>query len=67
MGDEEATPKKTVQMRVTVPINVHKYLGFLARTTNMGGTEGDVAVFLLQAVTEEMREKTRYKIDFPEA
>ena len=64
MTDQETHGKPTVPMRISVPVNVYKYLGFLAQTTNMGGTENDVALFILQTATEEMRDNPRYRMIF---
>ena len=42
-----APEKDTVLVRMRVSRPHHEYLGFLARKTTLGGSENDVAQFLL--------------------
>lgn len=58
-------PKKqeTVLMRLTVSAKLHKYLHFLSRTTTMGASENDVALFLLTQQLEQMRQSEGYQYD----
>ena len=59
-------PKKqqTVLMRLTVSAKLHRYLSHLARTTTMGASENDVALFLLTRELEALRQTDAYAFDF---
>lgn len=58
-------PKKqeTVLMRLTVSAKLHRYLTYLARTTTMGASENDVALFVLTRELEAMRQGEAYSYD----
>ncbi|MEO1607774.1 MAG: hypothetical protein AAFR90_00240 [Pseudomonadota bacterium] len=58
-------PKKqqTVLMRLTVSAKLHRYLSHLARTTTMGASENDVALFLLTRELEALRQTDAYAFD----
>lgn len=62
-------PRKqdTVLMRLTVSAKLHSYLSFLSRTTTMGASENDVALFLLTRQLEEMRQSENYGFDVSKA
>lgn len=61
-------PKKqqTVLMRLTVSARLHRYLSHLARTTTMGASENDVALFLLTRELEALRQTDAYAFDLPD-
>lgn len=42
-----APKKDTVPLRMSVSRSLHNYLGFLSRNTTLGGSENDVALYLL--------------------
>ncbi|MGI9520031.1 MAG: hypothetical protein ACR2PG_00145 [Hyphomicrobiaceae bacterium] len=58
-------PKKqqTVLVRMSVSAKLHRYLGHLARTTTMGASENDVALFLLTRELESLRQSGAYAFD----
>ena len=58
-------PKKqqTVLIRMSVSAKLHRYLSYLARTTTMGASENDVALFLLTRELENLRQTERYGFD----
>lgn len=58
-------PKKqqTVLIRMSVSGKLHRYLTHLARTTTMGASENDVALFLLTRELEAMRQTEPYAYD----
>ena len=58
-------PKKqqTVLVRMSVSEKLHRYLGHLARTTTMGASENDVALFLLTRELETLRQSDAYGFD----
>ncbi len=58
-------PKKqqTVLIRMSVSSKLHRFLGHLARTTTMGASENDVALFLLTRELEAMRQTEAYAFD----
>lgn len=58
-------PKKqqTVLVRMSVSEKLHRYLGHLARTTTMGASENDVALFLLTRELEALRQSEAYGFD----
>ena len=55
--------QETVLMRLTVSAKLHNYLSFLSRTTTMGASENDVALFLLTRQLEDMRQSENYGFD----
>ena len=61
-------PKKqqTVLIRMSVSAKLHRYLAYLARTTTMGASENDVALFLLTRELEALRQTERYGFELPE-
>jgi hypothetical protein len=61
-------PKKqeTVLMRLTVSAKLHKYLSYLSRTTTMGASENDVALFILTQQLENLRQSDGYGYDLTE-
>ena len=61
-------PKKqqTVLIRMSVSAKLHRYLAHLARTTTMGASENDVALFLLTRELEALRQTERYDFDLSE-
>jgi len=61
-------PKKqdTVLMRLTVSAKLHRYLNFLTRTTTMGASENDVALFILTQQLEALRQSEGYHYDLSE-
>jgi hypothetical protein len=58
-------PKKqqTVLIRMSVSAKLHRYLTHLARTTTMGASENDVALFLLTRELETLRQTDGYAFD----
>lgn len=58
-------PKKqqTVLIRMSVSAKLHRYLSHLARTTTMGASENDVALFLLTRELEALRQSEAYRFD----
>lgn len=58
-------PKKqqTVLIRMSVSAKLHRYLTYLARTTTMGASENDVALFLLTRELEALRQSEAYRFD----
>lgn len=58
-------PKKqqTVLVRMSVSAKLHRYLGHLARTTTMGASENDVALFVLTRELERLRQSEAYAFD----
>ena len=58
--------QETVLMRLTVSAKLHKYLNFLSRTTTMGASENDVALFVLTEQLEAMRRSDGYAFDLAE-
>ncbi len=58
-------PKKqqTVQIRMSVSAKLHRFLGHLARTTTMGASENDVALFVLTRELEALRQTETYRCD----
>ena len=58
-------PKKqqTVLIRMSVSAKLHRYLSHLARTTTMGASENDVALFLLTRELETLRQSEAYGFD----
>jgi hypothetical protein len=55
--------QETVLMRLTVSAKLYNYLNFLSRTTTMGASENDVALFLLTRQLEDMRQSENYGFD----
>ncbi|MGI9422591.1 MAG: hypothetical protein ACR2PA_05315 [Hyphomicrobiaceae bacterium] len=48
---------------MSVSAKLHRYLSYLARTTTMGASENDVALFLLTRELENLRQTERYGFD----
>jgi len=61
-------PKKqeTVLIRLTVSAKLHRYLNYLSRTTTMGASENDVALFILTRQLEDLRQSDGYRYDLSE-
>lgn len=61
-------PKKqqTVLIRMSVSAKLHRYLSHLSRTTTMGASENDVALFLLTRELEALRQSEAYALELPD-
>ena len=57
-------PPKSKPIRMKVSANLHEYLLHLARTTNMGRDQNDVALWVLSTQLEAMRHTPRYAYRF---
>lgn len=60
----EWKPKPSEPIRMKVSANMHEYLRYLARTTNMGRDENDVALSVLTHQLETMRQTPEYAYRF---
>jgi hypothetical protein len=56
----------THSFQITISKAAFAYLGYLAQTTNMGGSENGVAAFILSRELERMRLSGDYRKDIPE-
>lgn len=63
MSETQKT-KKTTPLRIAVSTNLYEYLGVLARTTTLGGSENDVALQILTERLEVMRLSSEYAYTF---
>lgn len=57
----------THSFQITISKASFAYLGYLARETNMGGSENGVAAFVLSRELERMRLSGDYRKDIPSA
>ena len=59
------SPGGTHSFQITLSKAAFAYLGYLAQTTNMGGSENGVAAFILSRELERMRLSGDYRKDMP--
>ena len=55
----------TQSFQITISKAAFAYLGYLAQSTNMGGSENGVAAFILSRELERMRLSGDYRKDMP--
>lgn len=57
----------THSFQITISKSAFAYLGYLARTTNMGGSANGVAAFIVSQELERMRISGNYQKEIPVA
>jgi hypothetical protein len=70
MADKGGRPTSsggTHSFQITISKAAFRYLGYLAKETNMGGSENGVAAFVLSRELERMRLSGDYRKDIPVA
>jgi hypothetical protein len=68
MADKAGRPPSTGgthSFQITISKAAYAYLGYLAQTTNMGGSENGVAAFLLSRELERIRISGDYRTEIP--